>query len=242
MHLLPLLPRLVATTLISAMAVAVNAQPQKFQGSATIVGSDNSHGQLTDFLSGVPNAGDTLTFSLTYDPDTLGAFVSGGPGIGFYAGGLTDVSFTLNGVTLSADTTPANQSSVLVTTLQTPGVLGIPGFFDGYGLTGGSARDANGNRWAVNFFFYDFDGANQLPNLDAPTTIPSLSDFAFVGLGFRSFDRNDEFDGFGSLLNRLEPVPDPNPVPAPAMGLMALAALWRRKKVLVSQRANRNPV
>jgi hypothetical protein len=52
-------------------------------------------------------------------------------------------------------------------------------------FSAGGASDAQGRRWALNLFFYGFNGG--LPNLDAPSSLPDLGDFAVGGLGYRSF-------------------------------------------------------
>ncbi len=100
-----------------------------------------------------------------------------GPDTVNYYGGITSASFSLNGATL--ETAPGDPASVLVTMLDTPPVLGIPGFHDGYSFTAGGASDSQGRRWALNVFFYGFNGG--LPDLDAPSSLPDLSNFAVGG-------------------------------------------------------------
>jgi hypothetical protein len=207
-----------------ALAAPSGAVPVTFTGQAEISSLQSTFGLLDDFLGVAPSAGDVLSFSVTYDFDTVGVSQpTGAPETVIYSGGLTAVSILLNGVTLSANTTGPGLSSVIVSTHDME-VLGIPGFFDGYGLTGGSATNANGERWAANFFFY-YGG---LTSLDAPTTIPDFSQFQFVGLGFRSFDTNQNFDGFGALVQDLGQVPEPSAV----VFLLAAAAglLGARKR------------
>lgn len=204
---------------LGAPAVAV---PVTFVGTAHISSVSNANGQLADFLGAAPAINDIVTFSITYDAATVGPQQQTGfPNTVFYPGGITAISLTLNGVTLVADTTGPGLSGVLVST-HTSEVLGIPGFYDGYGLTSGSGTNANGDRWAANFFFY-YGG---LTSLAAPTTIPDFSQFQFVGLGYRSFDVNQQFDTFGSLLDNLA-------VPEPSVGLLLLTAglLARRLRV-----------
>lgn len=206
-----------------AMGGAASAVPVTFVGQATVSSVDNTNGQLADFLGASPAVNDVLTFSLTYDAATLGPqLATGFPNTVIYSGGITEISMTLNGVTLLANTTGPGLSSVIVSTATSP-VLGIPGFFDGYGLTAGSTRNGNGDRWAANFFFY-YGG---LTSLNAPQTIPDISQFQFVGLGFRSFDVNDQFDTFGSLLQTLTV---PEPASAAMLGFAALGLLWRRSR------------
>ncbi len=217
------------TTLLASASLAgvVNAAPITYTGSAQIVAPLlTSNGLLADFLGTIPAVNDILNFTITYDPATLGAQVPAGTDGASYTGGVTAASMTLNGVTLQTNSTGPGQASVLVTTSQTPGQFGIQGFFDGYGLTAGNLANANGRRWAVNFFFYDYLGsAGQLPNLSAPQSIPNFSDFQFVGLGFRSFNAAGQFDGFGALVLALRPAVINN-VPEPAtLGLLTFGLL-----------------
>jgi hypothetical protein len=201
-------------TSLFVTAAAANAVPVTFVGTAHVSSVDNANGQLADFLGAPPLINDVVTFSITYDAATLGPQnPTGFPNTVAYSGGITAITLTLNGVTLSADTTGAGSSSVIVSTHTSP-VLGIPGFFDGYGLTAGSGTNANGDRWSANFFFY-YGG---LTSLAAPTTIPDVSQFQFVGLGFRSFDVNQQFDTFGSLVQNVA-------APEPGVALLGLAAL-----------------
>lgn len=210
---MPSLRSLLLVSLTLALGAPALAAPVTFVGQAHVVSVDDTNGQLGDFLGAPPALDDVLTFSITFDASTLGAqSPTGFPNTVAYSGGVTAVSLTLNGVSLAADTTGPGLSSVLVST-HTSEVLGIPGFYDGYGLTAGSGVDANGNRWAANFFFY-YGG---LTSLAAPTTIPDFSQFQFVGLGFRSFDVNQQFDTFGSLVDALN-------VPEPSVALLLIGA------------------
>lgn len=199
---------------------ASQAVPVEFTGQATIAVLQTTNGWLADFLGAVPEVGDTLTFTIVFDADTLGPQQLLAPEIARYTGGVTSSSFTLNGVALQ--TTVGDPASVLVTTLDTPGVLGIPGFADGYSITAGGGRDDQGRRWAINFFFYGALGG--LASLDAPLTLPDIAGFQAVGLGYRSFrtvGTSEAFDGFGAPLESLAEVP----VPAAAwLMLTAVAA------------------
>ncbi|MCC7257185.1 MAG: hypothetical protein IT486_02320 [Gammaproteobacteria bacterium] len=193
------------------------AVPVQFAGQATVGVMQADNGFLADFLGTQPTVGDTLTFSIVFDADTVGPQQFIAPDVVRYTGGITASSFTLNGVTLQ--TAPGDPASVLVTTLDTPGVLGIPGFADGYSITAGGATGGQGRRWAINFFFYGALGG--LPDLSAPTTLPDIADFQAVGLGYRSFrnvNGNEIFDGFGAPLDSLAAVPAP-----PAVWLMLTA-------------------
>jgi hypothetical protein len=213
---MPSLRPLLLLSFTLALGAPALAVPVTFVGTAHVSSVSNANGLLADFLGAPPAIDDILTFSITYDAATLGAQQpTGFPNTVAYTGGITAISLTLNGVTLSANTAGPGLSSVFVST-HTSEVLGIPGFYDGYGLTSGSGTNANGDRWAANFFFY-YGG---LTSLAAPTTIPDFSQFQFVGLGYRSFDVNQQFDGFGSLLDGLA-VPEPS-----ALMLLLPAALW----------------
>ncbi len=186
-----------------------HAVPVQFAGQATVGALQATNGFLADFLGTQPTVGDTLTFSITFDTDSIGPQQLLGPEIASYMGGVTASSFTLNGVTLQ--TAPGDPASILVTTLDTPGVLGIPGFADGYALTAGGAADGQGRRWAINFFFFGAQGG--LADLAAPTTLPDIAGFQAVGLGFRSFrptGDTETFDGFGAPLDSLAAVPAPS--------------------------------
>ena len=206
-------------------AVAAQAAPVTFVGTAQINALDSTLGLLDDFLGTTPSLNDVITFSVTYDSATLGPAVPGlPPDIAQYAGGITSFSMTLNGVTLVADTTAPGLASVLVTTSQTP-VLGIPFWFDGYGLTGGSPTNPNGDRWSIGLFFY----YGALTNLDPPTTIPTFSQFQAVQLGFRSFNSAQLFDGFGAQVQALTPAPEPSLAGLVAAGLGALSLRAARR-------------
>lgn len=188
---------------------ASHAVPVQFTGQATVGTLQATNGFLADFLGTQPTVGDTLTFSIVFDSDSIGPQQLLGPEIAMYMGGVTASSFTLNGVTLQ--TGAGDPASILVTTLDTPGVLGIPGFADGYALTAGGNSDGQGRRWAINFFFFGALGG--LPDLAAPTTLPDITGFQAVGLGFRSFrptGDTETFDGFGAPLDSLAAVPAPS--------------------------------
>lgn len=217
----------VLCTVLIAPLPAVQAAPVQFIGQATVATLQASNGYLADFLGTTPQLGDTLEFSMTYDPDTLGLQQFVGPDTVSYSGGITSATFTLNGVTL--DTVPDAGASVIVTALDTPPVLGIPGFFDGYSITAGGATGQDGRRWALNFFFFGANGG--LSSLAAPTTLPEIAGFQFAGLGFRSFrpvGNTEALDGFGAQLDTLAPVPAP--AAAWLFATATLAALTRARR------------
>jgi hypothetical protein len=204
---------------------ALEAAPITYGGQATIASAAGTTGFLADFLGTTPAIGDVLTFTVTFDRATLGSRFDVAPGTAGYDGGITRATFTLNGVTL--DTGEGNPASVLATVLDTPPVLGIPGFYDGYSFTADGPTDGQGRRFSINFFFYGANGG--LDDLQPPQAFPALADFALVGFGFRSFRQTGEveiFDGFGAPLDSLAAVPAP-----PAAWLLAtgLAGLVLRR-------------
>ncbi len=210
----------VAATLFGVCG-SVAATPLSYVGTAEIVSLDSDDNLLPDFLAATPALTDLVSFKVTYDADTLLAPIPVAPDATLQPGGLTAIELTLNGVTLSADTVGPGLASILATQSPDPDQFGIPGFSDGFSITGGP--DLVGKRWAVNLFFFDFGGAAAtLPSLNGPSELPNPADFEFSGFGFRSFG-GTTFDGFGALLRSLEPAPVVA-VPAPASALLVLMA------------------
>lgn len=214
-------------------AATVSAAPSTFSGSARIISPlVTGNNTLTDFLITAPAVNDVVTFSATYDPATLLAGFPVTPQTTYFANGITHFNMTLNGVTLMVDPTlsvnasPADQQAALIVTNSPIDVLGIVGFHQGYAFTAGNIADANGKHWAVNLFF---TGGN-LANTNAPSAFPDPTQFQFAGLGFRSFDRAQNFDGFGALL-----IPKTTAVPAPAVAVFLFPGL----AMLLVRRARR---
>lgn len=212
--------KFISATALAACALSFSlnsaqADPIIYNGTGTILPPIapevfNQNGFLGDFFPGdVPEVGDTVSFRAVFDPDSVipDPDATNTAELGFYLGGITEISFTVGNTTLNAIRSPdpaARESAIIVTTADTD-QLGIPGFRDGYAITAGTPLSID-PRWGVNLFFTGAFGG--LTSLDALTELPDPDDFEFVGFGFRSF-RGTLFDGFGAFLDTLT-IEDPN--------------------------------
>lgn len=244
----------VAVAALMVPAHLASAAPVNYSGAAIIVAEappTNDNGFLTDFLNEVPAIGDEITFSATFDPDTIIDDPLVGPGavagVEFYLGGITDISFTIGTTTLSLTPNIADrQSSLLVTTGDTD-QLGVPFFRDGYALTLGTPV-SDDPRWSVNLFFTGAAGGQ--PNLDPLAALPNPDDFEFVGFSFFSFRGPNAvgqlFDTFSALIpadnggpiDPPPPPPPPTPVSEPGslallLGGLAVGAAARKRRTII---------
>lgn len=215
----------VSALALSAIALAspALADPINYTGTATLLPDpvNNPDNKLELFFADIPMPGDQVSFDATFDPSTIALLVEGIGATGEttqYSGGLTSIEFTIGTTTLSTTVSPGdvNRAGIFATTADPipadpgAGELGIPFFKDGYSITIGSPE--NQPRWSANLFF--FDALSDLPSADAPSTLPSISDFTFAGFGLRVFN-DDTFTSdtspasFGALLDTLAIV-DPN--------------------------------